>query len=345
MKTKRRDTKYCGVDKNRIRGAEPELDHTVLSCLLRLIVDRYSIHIHKDVFGLPAPWTENPILSRYRFTNVRREHDRVTKSLIEHVSLNNDLSLEEKIINSFLFRAWNNPDTFIDFGGPWSSREVYSPRLKELVRPVYKELLEDTTDRKWWSSAYNQGGTKHAWELPTSDVRARACEETEIDIPLRVFHIGPWLDREDVVKRLLIAKDQQDAFEVIKSIRGFADFLAYQVFVDLSYIEKFPFSENEFVIAGPGCKRGIDKLFIDKSGMTYEECLFWLRDHINDEFWSLYEEEQTDIFWDPNHLFVDLNPEDRTMNVMSLENCFCELSKYLKVVNGTGRPKNRYIAK
>ena len=101
-------------------------------------------------------------------------------------------------------------------------------------------------------------------------------------------------------------------------MRGFADFLAYQVFVDLTYIEDFPFSENEFVIAGPGCKRGMDKLFIDRDDMTYEECLFWLRDRF-DKLMSWLDRKG---HWP--------------------ENCFCEFSKYMKALDGTGRPKVRY---
>jgi hypothetical protein len=28
---------------------------------------------------------------------------------------------------------------------------------------------------------------------------------------------------------------------------------------------------------------------------------------------------------------------------MSLENCFCELSKYIRAITGTGRPRKKYV--
>jgi hypothetical protein len=123
---------------------------------------------------------------------------------------------------------------------------------------------------------------------------------------------------------------------VLKNYKGIGGFLAYQIAVDFTYIDEFPFSENEFTIAGPGCKQGLDRLFVDRDGMTYEECLFWIRDN-----WTELINKHR-IQWNPDEIFTDLPDYDRCMNVMSLENCFCELSKYERAVNGSGRPRIRY---
>lgn len=353
MHTKSSDILYCGVDKMKIKNASPCLNEKHTGDLLTFIVNRYRVHVRKDVKGLPPPWTKDPVISQYKFTNVRREHDRQTRYLIDNISLNPSLTLEEKIVNTFLFRAWNNWDTMKSFGGPWSAEEIYSAELKESIRPLFKKLESENPSRKWWSSAYNQGGTKAAWKFPEGDGYQRAYSEAkakkfsdwEADIPLRVFHIGPWLKRDNVVERLLHAKNQQQVFEVIHSIRGFADFLAYQVFVDLTYIKKFPFSENEFVVAGPGCKKGLNYLFDDFDGLSYEEALFWLRDNIDHCFYALQSTDYSGPAWNPQKLFSDLPEEDRHMNVMSLENCFCELSKYIRTLEGTGRPRVTYKIK
>ena len=105
--------------------------------------------------------------------------------------------------------------------------------------------------------------------------------------------------------------------------------MGYQLFVDLTYIPEFPVSENNFVIAGPGCKTGLNLLFTDRNGLSHEECLFWLTDKLNKKL-------------DFTEIFTDLPKFDQKMNVMSLENCFCELQKYHKVKAGTGKAKNRY---
>lgn len=361
MKNKKADKEYCGVRKEVILTAEPTLDWDAVHHFKTFVIDRYRIHKRKDIEGRPAPWTKNPILQEFKFTNVRREHDRQTRYLLDNITHNMTLTLEDKIVNSFLFRSWNNWATLKDFGFPYPAQALYNPELKEKVRPLYESLNEHDPDRLWYNNAYNQGGTKHAWKFPAGDGYQRAYKESEAkkypdweaDIPLRPFHVGVWLGEQNIVEKLLKAKDQQEAFDIIKSVRGFADFLAYQVFVDLTYIEEFPFSENEFTIAGPGCKKGLDYIFKDKDGMTYEECIFWLRGYINQgrlfQNEDLFELEQEKGYihkeYTPNQLFSDLPEYDRCMNVMSLENCMCELSKYIRAVRGEGRPRNKYHQK
>lgn len=366
MKNKKSDVPYCGVREDVIRDAIPILNWENVYHFKKFVEDRYRIHKRKDVRKLPPPWTVNPVLKEFKFTNVRREHDRQTRYLIENIVMNDQLTLEDKIVNCFMFRCWNNWSTLKDLGFPYSANMLYDPNLKEYVRPLYKRLAKDDPRRLWWSNAYNQGGTKYAWKFPDGDGFGRAKSEAEgskytdyePDIPLRPFHVGVWLGENDIVSKLLAAKDQKECFEVIKSIKGFADFLAYQVFVDLTYIPEFPFSENEFVVAGPGCKRGLDLIFEDKDGMNYAECMFWLRNAINDisDSSCMMGEAKINLFncddleyydegfpvYEPMKLFSDLPKYDRKMNVMSIENCMCELSKYVKAVNGTGRPRNKY---
>lgn len=332
MQNKRADMPYCGVSQQKIREAKPKLNAVAVKHLYDFVTERYKIHIRKDFLKQKAPWTNNPILSQYKFCNIRREHDRQSQYLIKNISTNSCLSLEDKIVNSFYFRAWNNWDTMKDLGGPWTAKCLYSSHMKEQVRPIYKQLASEDPDRKWWSSAYNQGGTKQAWRYPDPNEKINK----EDDIPLRVFHIGPWLKEHNTIEKLLSASDQKVAFEAIKEIQGFADFLAYQIFVDLTYIEEFPFSENEFVVAGPGCQKGLNKLFDDYDCLTFEEALFWLADNIDEIF-----NEVHPPFW-AGRLFVDLPQEDRFFSVMCLENCMCEFCKYIRTIEGNGRPRVKY---
>lgn len=353
MKTKPNDILYCDVREDAILNAAPTLNWENVYHFKKFVIDRYRIHKRKDVKRLPAPWTRNPVLQEFKFTNVRREHDRQTKYLIENIVKNEDLTLEDKIVNCFMFRAWNNWDTLKDFGFPYSAKQLYNPKLKEKVRTTYEKLVEADSRRLWWSNAFNQGGFKMVWGYTDGTARSLyeregATRHHEPDIPLRPFHIGPYLKKNNIVSKILGCDNQKSVFETIKTVPGYADFMAYQVFVDLTYIPEFPFSENEFVVAGPGCKRGLDLIFEDKDGMNYEECMFWLRNAINDEHISLFNCDDLEYYdegfsvYKPMKLFSDLPKYDRRMNVMSIENCMCELSKYVKAVNGTGRPRNRY---
>jgi hypothetical protein len=168
--------------------------------------------------------------------------------------------------------------------------------------------------------------------IPFSKEEINRSEEH--NIPLRVFHMALWLINRGIPKRILEAKNQKEAFDIALEVPGYANFLAYQVFIDLSYIPEFPFSENEFTVCGPGCKRGIDRLFEDRDGLSYEEAIFWIRDN-QDYYLSKYN-------IDLNELMKDLPKYDRRITVMDCENAFCEHSKYTKVYYNEGRPKVRY---
>lgn len=136
--------------------------------------------------------------------------------------------------------------------------------------------------------------------------------------------------RYKIVRGIRRAKTPMDVIRTLTSIDGIGNFLSYQMFVDFTFLEEFPWSENEFVVSGPGCIAGLNLLFDDPDGLTHDELLFWLRDHC-----PITEEE---CFT----LLSDLPEWDRRMNIMSLENCMCELSKYIRAAEGTGRPKNKY---
>lgn len=349
MQNKPRDLIYCGVNVEKIRSAKPIIDYKNFAHLLEFITERYKIHLKKDVKKEEAPWTSNPILKEFKFTNVRREHDRQSRYLIENISHNPELSLREKMLNTMLFRAWNNYDTFHDLGGAWTEAEITSPDLKEKVRPLYHKLDKADPNRLWWSSAYIQAGCKMAWKSPSLNLRDGEFMDTsnmygdaELDIPLRVFHIGVWAKELELVDKILLAHNQKEVYTLLRGMRGFADFLAYQVFVDFTYIDDFPFSENEFTVAGPGCRKGLNYLFTDRERLSYEEAIFWVRDNFDMLVKKARAKGVTKLKWEPHILFADLPKEDRHLNVMSLENCFCELSKYIRAVEGTGRPRNKY---
>ncbi|WPJ72222.1 hypothetical protein DEEACLCL_00205 [Salmonella phage CRW-SP2] len=123
-----------------------------------------------------------------------------------------------------------------------------------------------------------------------------------------------------------------EVYENMKNnIEGLGAFLAYQMWVDFTYIPEYPFSENEFTIAGPGCRAGIDLMFRDKDGMTHEECIFWLRDNQDAVYGPLgYNREE---FWSAEE------PWDRHLNIMAGENMFCELQKYTRCVEAVQQGK------
>lgn len=328
MKNKKRDTLYCGVDKNKIEQADPILNENNFKYLHQFIVRRYMIHRKKDVQMLPAPWTTDPILLDFKFTNVRREHDRETKWLIKNVINNKKLSYEDKLMNCILYRMFNKSETLEAFEGHNTIWKNCDWEEENLMRGCLEDKLKDNPKYTFFTNAFLTCGLKVA--LGNNH---RTFDEF---MPMRIIKFARFLYNDGIIDKINEAKDQEEVFNVLLSYSGLGRFLAYQIFVDFTYIKEFPFSENEFTVSGPGCNRGLDNIFVDRDGMTYEEALFWLRDNIDEQF------KLRGYKWNPNIIFNDLPQHDRYMNVMSLENCHCEISKYIRAVEGTGRPKNKY---
>ena len=61
--------------------------------------------------GQPPPWTDDPILSAYRFTNVYRAADRVSQFLINRVQAGN-WDWPDTFLRTLLFKLFNQPQTW-----------------------------------------------------------------------------------------------------------------------------------------------------------------------------------------------------------------------------------------
>lgn len=328
MRNKPCDVMYCGVRKTAIHKAKPQINARNLLYLYSFITRRYTIHLRKDVLRKEPPWTKDKVLREYRFTNVRREHDRETRWLIRNIAANDRLCYEDKLLNCVLFRLYNKHETAellsmpIEFYGKYNGE--WDP---EWYRSLFEAALVEDSKRVFFTAAFHTVGMKITLQKVTGEAYA----------PMRILKFMKLLLDDGFTNRIKEASNQEEAFKVITHYDGIGGFLGYQMFVDMTYIEEFPFSENEFTVAGPGCVMGLNYLFEDRDGMSYEECLFWLRDNLGSLF-----RDKLGKGWDPKKLFWDLPEEDRCLNVMSLENCFCELSKYIRAKSGTGRPRKKY---
>jgi hypothetical protein len=241
---------------------------------------------------------------------------------------------------------------------------------KEKIRAVIEK--ESLLDPKyiWFTPAFNTGGLKATWAMPDTKGMYECTSsniEVEVEVgdgiekmtwreakdllkdhpdfsiigveksmPMRMVHLIDYVRKSDIVERIIDAETQEKCYDIIREVDGFSNFLGYQIFVDFTYIPEYKFSENEFTISGPGCDRGLDLMFEDKDGLNSSEALFWIRDNIEKEW------EKRGLEYDPEKLFDHLEPHDRCINVMMLENSMCELQKQTKARRGTGRPRNRY---
>ncbi len=312
MKTKISDIHYCNVSKTRIGNANPTLNKKNLKLLEYWIQERYKIHIKKDIQKQTPPWTTDKILQKYKFCNVKREHDKESKWLIKNISINNKINYEDKILNTILFRLINKSQTTQTFQ-PLNFKKIN-------IEQIRKELKQFKPNYIYFSNAFFMSGQKTA---------ANKLSPTENNMIIKIIKLIQYYQKQNIVNKIKQCESQNQVYLTLKQQNGLGYFLSYQIFVDLTYIKEFPFSENEFVISGPGCIKGLDLIFNNYNNLSYDEALFYLRDN------------QKRIF-KLNNLFKELPKHDKLLNIMSLENIMCEFSKYHRTENKLGRPKILY---
>lgn len=252
--------------------------------------------------GHDFPWTEDPIISKYKFTNTYRASDRVSQYLIKNVIYNKDYSTEPKevLFRILLFKLFNKIDT-------WKL-------LKANIGILSYEEFNFKTYDKILSQALAEKKTIYSAAYIMPSGKPFFGKERKHSNHLKLIQ---YMLDNDFTSRIMEAKKMQDAFEIIKAFPSLGYFLAYQLLIDINYSEIINFSESEFVVAGPGAKGGISKCFSDTAGLNEVEIIKLMTDNQEKEF------ERLEIN------FKDL--WGRRLQLIDCQNIFCEVDKYARV--------------
>jgi 5-hmdU DNA kinase-like protein len=92
--------------------------------------------------------------------------------------------------------------------------------------------------------------------------------ETEIDRKYGLKHerylaVLEKMMREDITDRSKAAKTYKEAFNALRRRGLYGDFTAMQHLTDLNYSPTINFSEDDFIVAGPGALDGLQKCFVN----------------------------------------------------------------------------------
>jgi hypothetical protein len=260
-------------------------------------VERQRI-FERRIRGQRAPWTDDPILARYRFTNAWRASDRVTQFLIRDVIYAHpEMPADDVLVRIVLARLFSKPST-------WQAIEArLGPVRRQTLR--YRRLpalLEDLQAAgPIYTSAFILCATK-----------AYGHERKYLN------HLA--LVREMVRRRLpravASARGLREVYDALLRFPLIGPFMAYQLAIDINYSELTDFSENEFTVPGPGAERGIRKVF--PSARRREMPAIIQR--------MVQEQESACVALgiDPPTLF------GHPLRAIDCQNLFCELDKYAR---------------
>jgi hypothetical protein len=247
----------------------------------------------------PAPWTDDPILARYRFTNAWRASDRVTQFLIRDVIYAQpDLPAEDLLVRIVLGRLFSRPSTWRaieDRLGPVDRRTLSDARLPALLEelqmagPIY-------------TSAFILCATK-----------AYGHERKYLN------HLALVRDmiRRRLPRAVASARRLKDVYHALLRFPLIGPFMAYQLAIDINYSELVDFSENEFTVPGPGAERGIRKVF---PSATRREMPAIIQRMVEDQQSACIR-----VGVEPPTLF------GHPLRAIDCQNLFCELDKYARV--------------
>ncbi|MEI6054319.1 MAG: nucleotide kinase domain-containing protein [Candidatus Saccharibacteria bacterium] len=252
--------------------------------------------------GKPAPWSNDKIIQEYKFCNAYRAADRVSQFLIRNICYSQEkIKSEDKLFQITAFRIFSNINT-------WQQLVIklgHSPKLDDLKNNLFEKSLNEIKDEsgKLYTGAFILCAT-NAYERNLKHLN-------HVELLKDMFL------NQKIGKKILAAASLKEIYLMLHSFPLMGDFMSYQIAIDLNYSDLINFSENNFTKAGPGAKRGINKVFQDKNGLSEEEIIIWMVNNQDKEFSSL------------GYKFNGLY--GRKLHAIDCQNIFCETDKYCRV--------------
>jgi hypothetical protein len=294
------------------------------------MAERHKIYLKKRD-GAEPPWTKDPILQEYRFCNVFRELDTVTIWIRENIR-------EQYAYHPNLWfmlaiaRTINWPPTLqaIMNIGLWPEEEYNW----ELVSALLDMRMDE--GHKVYTGAYMiraESDPCNEWYNKTKQEYITGCVLGNL-----------WRDRDMITSVLeqrtvrgvkavpdVIPGTLQGVHEMFMRYHGWGPFMAYELVTDLRHTRYLEHATDIYTWAnaGPGALRGLNRLEgVDpQTPMSQQEA----NERMYDLLVECHKHEELCFI-------LDEIPEMR-----DIEHSLCETDKYLRVKNGEGRPRAKYV--
>jgi hypothetical protein len=298
---------------------------------------RHQIYLDRAA-GLPKPWTQDPILATYRFTNVYRELDRTTVWFRENVRdrMLREAEPWEQLFGTILFRAFNRIQTgeaiFQQTGiqGPDGSRTMIATAWDCLF--IGRKTDSIFTIRNAVKTAIPRGPwVTGAYIIKTPDGMDKldgVCWILE-----QALHRV-----QDTVAELGDAPSLERLQRLLEAYPYFGPFMAYEVVTDMAHLPMMAEAPDvmTWANAGPGAKRGLNRVYGRelKRGLNQQQACEEMRELL---VLSQQTEPGDDMgdYW-PQH------PDWPPLTMREIEHTLCEFDKYERVRLGEGRPRGRF---
>ena len=269
--------------------------------LVYFIVEREAVRQCRES-GVKGPWTKDPILKEWKFCNVRREDDRVTKWIAKNWRDNHHTEPDlwfAMVVARFI--NWPETLNYLGFPIPWD-------------RVHFLKAMHDfkASGKKVYTGAYM--------------VRADMDHANKYEYQEEVVFTPLWDKREYLRPK---QGDSLNGFHMtLGMFHGLGSFMAAQVVADMKYVPPLVHAGdwNTFAASGPGSRRGLNRV------MGREVDAKW-----REEEWRLaLSRLQNEL--NPELTCSGVG----TLHAQDIQNCLCEFDKYERVKWNEGQPRSRF---
>ncbi|KAJ7742737.1 hypothetical protein DFH07DRAFT_750148 [Mycena maculata] len=283
----------------------------VFDTLWRWLVKRKNID-DKRRKGMPAPWTDDPILRKYKFCHAYRVLDRTSQFVVTDVIEKGSQDRTELLFRILLFNCFNRIETWKLLEDALGGKLTFA----EYDIHKYDRILSRAIERKvsLYTAAYIkiakrfEYDTNHMGHLQMLEVFMR-------DLP-------------SVLEKPAFAAN---VYEQIAAYPGMAAFTSYQLMLSLSYSSLLNFAANDFVVPGPGASSGLAKMFgaslrhaADVVPDIETQVLRYMAEHQREHFARL----GLDFSF-----LRDAAGKVLELSVADLEHAVCEVDKYARLAH------------
>jgi hypothetical protein len=281
--------------------ALPKKPTSVFDSYWKFAAERLAMY-ERRLAGGHGPWTDDPILRNFRFTNSYRAADRVSQYLIAEVQYGEGRSQApaEVFFRTLLFKFFNKIETWERLERGVGALSWQSTDLGEVGR-ILSSAIEGGD--RIYSAAYI---------IPAPPYGHARKHDNHLELLSAMMLDG-------LPARVATAGSLAEVYKLILAYPGLGPFLAFQYTIDLNYSSLLDFDEGEFVVAGPGALDGIAKCFEDAVHCRPEDVIYYMVDIQEREF------ERRGLSF--GGLF------GRPLMPIDCQNLFCEISKYARVAH------------
>jgi hypothetical protein len=280
---------------------------------------RYQTFLNKEA-GLPKPWTDDPILLKYRFCNIHREDDTVTRWVRQNITFN---EYGAALVGAMIIARWfNRVETLKIIHGAKDQDDLFTLwATQNGMRDWKEQMLSRLMGVKPVVTA--------AYMIPTP----RGVGNKLQGLICCMENILP--DAESLQQRFINnAVTLQEATLTLQSYPYLGPFLAYEMVTDLRHTPVLTGASDIMTWAnpGPGAARGLSRVM-------GQDVNFYNRYSATDvaEMMKGMQEllacSQIEEFWPQNW---------KPWEMREVEHTLCEFDKYERVRLGEGEPKQRY---